>query len=505
MGLFGKFLNKPIVKDTNPTTWDMWLGAPEAEAETSNNKLSLHDVFEDFLNVIPQLENGKFIILGRKGCGKSAIGEYLQIMMKDEPNIFTTLVDKSKINLEKVTQKGYKPEIEDLHELLFKWVILTQILNMLQQNEKAKEMSEYNHLRNFLKTNRGYVGVDRYQLSEVEITKGFQVKIEYLRRFFSAFGKSFDFKGNHAEFYKLIPDLESCIIDLMKKDSDNNYLLIFDDLDIGYKKNLNNINSLVDLLRAAKYFNLDLFGKNNLQSRVIILLRDDIAKHMEYQPDTAKIFASYSMALKWYQDSSKENEDKNLLKQFITKRIENNFIRLGIPYDKKNVWDCFVDPKDFDSDKTSFKYVIDYTFYRPRDLLLFFLKIGEQEIPLPISKSNIKKLSGPYANEMIREVKGELSSEFTNNDINGALTVLSKHNNKRPFSYETFLDELNDIGVKKAEELAERLFDCSLIGNFNDPDVRFKCRENEGLLYELDKSQSLILHYVMRSYFYKNH
>ncbi|EHH1051820.1 hypothetical protein J7I00_004564 [Vibrio parahaemolyticus] len=51
----------------------LFFGAPEAEAESlPTSRVSLFDVYEDHHDLFNELSNEKFIVIGRKGCGKSA-------------------------------------------------------------------------------------------------------------------------------------------------------------------------------------------------------------------------------------------------------------------------------------------------------------------------------------------------------------------------------------------------------------------------------------------------
>lgn len=96
MGVFDKFLQK---KQDNPTqdrrtTEGFYIGVVEAEGEANNSEITLSEVFEDFLDVVKQINNEKFIILGRKGSGKSAIGEYILSLANSDANIFAKFIKK---------------------------------------------------------------------------------------------------------------------------------------------------------------------------------------------------------------------------------------------------------------------------------------------------------------------------------------------------------------------------------------------------------------------------
>lgn len=79
MGVFDKYLNKKRNKGDvcRPTTENFFIGSPEAESEATITPITLDQFFEDYLDILRQLNNEKFIVLGRKGSGKSAIGEHM--------------------------------------------------------------------------------------------------------------------------------------------------------------------------------------------------------------------------------------------------------------------------------------------------------------------------------------------------------------------------------------------------------------------------------------------
>lgn len=482
------------------TTSGFIIGVVEAEGEAHNKNILLNDVFVDYPGLFWHLENGKFIILGRKGMGKSAVGEYLVSTMKDQPNKFATMVSHHKIEMEKLIQESYQEKSVENHSALFKWVVLTQILNLMTENEHVQYWNEMDNLKKFLKRNRGFVGIDKYEIYDHETAKGFSIDIEYLKRLCAKLGIVVKEKGSKAVYYKMLPDLEQTMIRLMMKDKGNDYLLIIDDLDIGYKNKQENNDMIVDLLRVVKYFNNDVFARNDLSTRIIVLLRDDISKHIMNYADTAKIIDSYAFTLRWYQNDI--NEEKLLLKQFINKRIEHNFKRLSMEYDTADPWNSFVEQSKKGEQKSSFKYILDQTFYRPRDLVLFFKDIGSKDIPLPISHQEISHLVGLYSKEMIGELRNELSSQLSDREISDVLKILYGYRGKSErFTYDDLITELQKSEFYNPVGIVEMLFDYSLIGNMNSKgEFNFKFREREGHVCEMNKNQVFVLHNIIKKY-----
>lgn len=517
MGVFDKLIQEKK-KSNNPrknkqrTTEGFFIGAAEAEGEANNTAITLSEVFEDFLDVVDQIDNEKFIITGRKGSGKSAIGEYIYSYASSNFNIFSTFIKKSDMDIEQIVQIGEQEGSPIQQELLFKWIILTQILKLVTENQNVSTFKEISDLKKFITKNRGFIDIKNNEVKEVIRENGIGVNIEYLKRFYTAFfQKKVAIKESKADFFKLLPYLEEIVIRILSKDSSNSYILIFDDLDIGYiNKSEKSLSVLADLLRVAKYYNNEIFGRENLDSKILILLRNDIVKHLRFNADSAKIFASYAVELNWYEESYLLFEDKLKLKQFINKRIQKNFEKKGFDYMKDKPWESLIDETEFlsygNSNKSSFKYVIDHTFFRPRDLILFFKDIDRYKFPIPIDRTAVNILIGNYANQMILEIQNELTAVFTPKEITSIFDVLKLYSDKRPFAYSTIISDLKLHGfIENAENVVDELFYYSLIGNRNDSgDVCFKFREKGCEICKLNESDKIILHYILKVYFKNN-
>ncbi|EGQ5259713.1 hypothetical protein I4A72_005258, partial [Enterobacter hormaechei] len=85
----------------------LYIGAPEAEAESlPTSKVNLRDVYEDLHNLYEELSDEKFILIGRKGCGKSAFAEYTYLSAIEQHNLFCSFVSQDNLSLERLVQLG---------------------------------------------------------------------------------------------------------------------------------------------------------------------------------------------------------------------------------------------------------------------------------------------------------------------------------------------------------------------------------------------------------------
>jgi hypothetical protein len=230
-----------IFRRKQNTTENLFLGNPEAESEGNiRAKVKLDDVFFDYLKVLPEIETEKFIVTGRKGSGKSAIGQVLFKRSKNDGNKFCEYIQKSDIDLEEIVQFSETTGEIIQKELLFKWIILTRLLKLITQNQAVQGLNEIKIIRHFLEKNTGFVRIDKYEIKEILQTTGVEVLIEKLMHFFT-YKKSKETKltGAKAPFYKLIPHLEEVVISILNSNADkyqgNSYQIIFDDLDIEFK------------------------------------------------------------------------------------------------------------------------------------------------------------------------------------------------------------------------------------------------------------------------------
>lgn len=489
----------------------IFLGSPEAEAEaTSNSRMPLTEVYEDFHDLIEGLSGEKFIIVGRKGCGKSAFGEYIYLCSLSEPNLHCDFIRKSDSNLERAVQVGQEAGLVIDSESFFRWVIYTSMLRMFVDHPAISESKDYALLRSFLDKNSGYIKVNELEIKQLVSKHGFDVAVEQFRRFMSVkFNKQVEIKSERASYLKLLAPLEELLVRLLKSEdnlsNNNSFVLFFDDLDIGFDaSNEMSIQSLVSLLRACRHVNNDVFGKNGIQAKSIVLLRDDIEVFLAgREADTAKLFASYSSKIEWYQEEYAGNprsEDELNLKKFIMRRISYAFNQAGIPCGD-DPWRALI--SDDLSEKSSFKYIVNQTLFRPRDLLLFFLPLDRGKFTYPLTRNDVRTLVSSYSEELAKEIKSELSSfysQMTIETIFNALAVLTKGNLHFKDAVKVVGENCKDVDP---HTLLSYLFDRSLIGTVDDRNwYTFKCRQSAFSVSQLhpEMNQRIVVQYGISSY-----
>lgn len=496
------------------TTKNLFFGNPEAESESNfKAKIKLDDVFVDYLNVLNELETEKFIVTGRKGSGKSAIGQKILKQSKQSPNNFCEYIRKSDIDLEEIVQSSKETETPIQKEQLFKWIILTRIIKLITQNEAVKNLPEIKILRHFLEKNRGFIDIDKYEIKEIIKTNGFEVLIEKLMHFFQLKKtRETRLTGIKAPFYKLIPHLEEVIVTVLKSHEDvfqeNKYRIIFDDLDIEFKaENKESVETLLNLIRITKQYNNVLFSDNEIDAKVIVLLRDDISEILVKQSaDMSKIFSSYNIALTWFDfDLHKRDENLTQLKQLIDNRIRIALKNENIECNS-NPWDFLIAPSDH-YHESSFKYVVDHTFHTPRDLILFLQDCNSYRFHLPMNFSEVNTLIGIYASKVKGEINNALAIYFNPDEIDSIFLLLKTFRDKTEFSFVDFKKVYTNYSIKlSVEKCCEILFDYSLIGNksLNSAIVYFRHRDNSASHTTIDFDKYFVIHRILKIYLNNN-
>ena len=163
-----------------------------------------------------------------------------------------------------------------------------------------------------------------------------------------------------------------------------------------------------------------------------------------------------------------------------------------------NCWEDFV--------KVPFKDVLDYTFYTPRDLLLFFKPITENSYPIPLLQESIGDLFNKYCDAIIDEIKNLLSIYFSLKEINCILSILESEllNTDADSEYlsKRLKEKIHD------DTTLEILLNASVIGWRQEGSgyVYFKHREKAGedIPTEMAEDYRITLHRAVKNYFIRH-
>ena len=141
------FSNSTSNQNKKGTTEGFFFGAPEAEAERIFEVKHCVSFFDDYNNVWRELENGKFIISGRKGTGKSAIAKRI-LDLKKMDSCYAELIKSEDYKLyQNVVYSDDGDEITA--EMIWEWMVLTKFVKIINPTVSDFPFSEIIHKADF--------------------------------------------------------------------------------------------------------------------------------------------------------------------------------------------------------------------------------------------------------------------------------------------------------------------------------------------------------------------
>lgn len=387
----------------------------------ADNDSILLDAFEEHEAFIDAINFKKFLIIGKKGSGKTAI--FKKIITQKSNDIFTyghTFSDYPWHYHEKQKVIGVPEQDRYLHS--WKYLILLTLSKIILNHDNSIPFNE-SCLESAAKIEKFII--DTYGSRDVDVTQIFTPsKVLKLN---PSFGINWGvFKGDIKPGLLPIEYLPTVIQDVNKTLAEiimqtlnprNKYYLTFDELDLGFDpRNADYKERLTGLMLAARNINL-LAKENKLSLNVVVFLRNDIYNLLHFE-DKNKITSNHVSYIEW---------DTERTSHTLQKLMENRFTALLKDKDGELVkWDSvFDETKKMTGRQEKYQHIIDRTFLRPRDIIQF-------------------------CNEILNAYKDNPSSEdkFSNEDINRSKNLYSRY----------FIDELDDEIHKHLPEY-EKYFD----------------------------------------------
>lgn len=467
-------------------TKGLFFGTPQAEGECIQaGGHRTNPYFTDYLGILDEIANNKFLIVGRKGTGKSAIAQFIENECEKTDDSFAHTIPVSTVTIEQIIQLTNSKEGESL---VYEWLILLYLTKLLVKCGSAKYSQAISKLSKFLSKNTGSVDIDQKQMVEILETKKGLLDISMLtEKFQHHFGTAKTL--TNPPFVNILTPLKEIIQTALKyQDLENKeFFILFDDLDVNFElSNEDHCKKLMNLIRTVSSLN-NTFPPN---VKILLFLRDDMISYLapKYN-DSAKIIESHKIEINWYvHNLNKINEDDVPLKKLVNQRIRIAFEKKGITIPQKTTpWDYLI-AENVGSPKSSFKYILDFTLYKPRDFVLLLNTIGEDAYKYPLSDNDIDKVLSHFCYKLKTEILSELSLYFNGNDKekNAIYDYIFQHiandirNGKKTNHSELakYMDGLR-IFKKKGTEIISMLWNYSLIG-YSDPvgNVYYKHRED---------------------------
>lgn len=451
-----------MARNPNPITRDIRVG--KVSAEEDSDLLFECFVDTDALSDILDMENNASILSGRTGAGKSAIIQYIKKNKK------SSMIEPGDMAMDYIANSDVIRFLNDidaplgmLFQTLWKHVLLVEYIkvryqlgvagsgqNMLDRLiERCRSDVRRKKAKEYIEKYYGSFWISMDENLKT-ITSAFEDSIEAeigvdINKFKSRAGYGRNLSRENKQEYvarakKIINSEQlrelSAVIDLISSEEASGYptFILIDRLDtrwvdeqIKYKL----INSLVEAVHKFRPIR---------SLKIIVALRTDvIEKSMQENEDTGfqrEKYLDFITNIRWTQEQ---------LKELINRRIDRSYRRKYSP--NKQVYFDDVFPYELDGGG-SFKYLIERTLLRPRDLIAFTNEcLNVAESKSEISPKDIYTAERTYSLQRLSALIDEWRSAYPCMEI--ALRILVNRNES--FTLSSVSDEdLDDLAVQIA-------------------------------------------------------
>lgn len=397
------------------------LGEHDAKREVMK-LINFEEYFYDHNEISEKvLEPTIFTVLGKKGTGKTLLAELLKKKSTSDYNWFCKTESYKRFSLNELQALKNGTISTEEYIPIWKWIILIELSKLVLKNISLENNPLYVKLKCFLDDNGFTETLDSFKTISITKEKNFSSTWKVFG--FSNKGKIEETKSS---YLSLIEPLEMLLINLLS-DKESKYTILFDELDDKFDGSTNYANSIVCLLKVAEELNFK-FYEHNIKFKIVIFLRKDILKMLEYS-DLNKIVEGSSMILDW---GRKEEEDSPLL-HLITKKVRKSIPELENLTHHEILKTLFKGPALSISSSTKIsapKYILTRTLLRPRDIVNFINKIKEKyKNEKHITPSMILDTEKNYSDYLKNEILDELVGHIDRDSVLSFFTLLKDFGN----------------------------------------------------------------------------
>lgn len=475
-------------------------GKREAQLDDFEN------LFYDFDSLYYRaIDSTNFLVLGRKGTGKTLLAELIKKRADGVDNWICSLENYKKFSLEKLkTLKSETDMKADEYIPIWEWLILIELGKLLLGVFPNKDVIEYKILENFYMENN--FGLTLNANKVLETTSERKIKGELGVSSLKAGGEAkIISKITKGDYLDYLYSLKEIILKLFLQIPNIKFTLMYDELDSKFKNEEEYKNSIISLVKASNDLN-ELFLKNKVPIKVMIFLRQDIFKLLN-DYDLNKIKEDCSITIDWGTNVS----DNSPLVEMIINKIKKSHSKFEV-LDKAAILNVLFSDVKFYTTKgqqtfKAFDYMLTRTLLRPRDIVTYLNKIAEKypekEV---ISGEYIAEVEKLYSDYLFNEIKNELKGHLSDDEIDRIFLLLNRFS-RRSFRYQDlekyYLARKNTIGEINLQECISLLFKFGALGNVRyDKNGRkyykWAYRENN---IEINLEERLVIHLGLRKKF----
>ena len=389
-------------------------GFADAEKEYKCIPNMFEKAFYDPKGTVNKLINQwHFMLVGRKGVGKSAFSAKVLSLADKNGDLFATQMMLNDFEYSTFSKTSVDKDVTGTQKYKSSWefILLLSIYKIIYTDLGIKEIDSFNKIIKLL-DEIGFPIEINFKRNISTLSK---LKVGTKIGIFDA-GVEKEFGIKPTTYIERISILIEKMLATLEEIYFNNKKIIIsidgvDDI-LRYKKN--QLDILSSLIRSVDFLNGKFYDKK-LPIKIILFIREDIVSNVT-DPDINKIKRDGSITLSY---SNRLDDLKAIVKlRFIFSGLkEENF---------EEQWEKIFRRKI--RNKDSWAYILEYTLYKPRDVLQF-LKSCQENYPEKesLSYTDIQNALKIYSKEyFIEEMKNEITGFIDDNLINILPSVFRK-------------------------------------------------------------------------------
>lgn len=473
-----------------PRYVDLYFGYSDSGNEAKSNEDEFVRSYVDLRNATQSVVAGeKFLVLGPKGTGKSALAWYLFATESNFEHL-TSVKDASSLPLADIPRIDTgQPAGPERTVTAWRFILLCNFLDLVlrDKNAQLKPKREIMRVTGLLR-NFGFMGSASGRALVQTYDTTVSIPIPKLGQVYQRHSTP------SLNIFNLLPYMEDWV---MSATSSPRHVLMLDGLDSIFLNDSHYDESLASLVQAAYFLNQRVLGTASTGS-VVLLLRNDVFSRIGLSlPDSQKMRDDQSIELDWRILSGAAGVRAPLM-QLVNLKAAH---ALGL--ESVDVLSYFptqvvVGPARRQRRFPTLQYFLNMTRHTPRDFLRLFEEIRQ------VVESGAFPDSDPLSQEVIREgilqyctryFVGAIRNEFAGFDGGpespaAAISAL-QHINKQSFSRQDFDQALAATGYPddgpRVDRLLTLLFYAGAIGNRvagrHDSYMQFYHRRDESEIY----------------------
>lgn len=428
-------------------------GKTDAKDERDEYPQLLLDGYLDVDNVVQQAkDSSKYLFLGYKGSGKTALSEHLALSMDENINVDIQSLNRFPYKSFAKIVSG-DSEIEVKTRIAWRWLLMIKTLSLQKTDTCAKSTrtDELEKTINILTQAGLFPVLDISSLVSKSSTNTFKASIKA----FSA-ERTTTTENASVSLEMMLDYVEGLTLSFTEGQQQ---LLIIDGLDDILTTRNDQYIATAALINEVKFLNAK-FKQHNIPIKIIVLCRTDIFERLP-DPNKNKIRRDNAFLFNWYQEGV-ENQENCGLVQIANKRakitypdIEDMFTEFfPTTYHRKNVRSA----------------LLDMTRHTPRDFMQLLISIQNNCQGSKVTLSDIERGFKEYSqNYFVPEIKDEMSGYIAVELQDPILNLLASFR-KREFSFVDLDKKFRASAVFKSSSLTlldicNILYECSAIGH----------------------------------------